>query len=84
MAVEVAPPSAPENKAVAAVRGIPSFYQAVMAEMKKATWPEVPDVRRATIAIIAFVLLLGLFIWVMDVVLQQVLVKLIPSLFAGR
>jgi preprotein translocase subunit SecE len=84
MAVEVAPPSAPENKAVAAVRGIPSFYQAVMAEMKKVTWPEVPDVRRATIAIIAFVLLLGLFIWVMDVVLQQFLVKLIPSLFAGR
>ena len=84
MAVEVAPPSAPENKAVAAVRGIPSFYQAVMAEMKKVTWPEVPDVRRATIAIIAFVLLLGLFIWVMDVVLQQVLVKLIPSLFAGH
>ena len=84
MPVDVAPPSAPENRAVAAVRGIPSFYQAVMAEMKKVTWPEVPDVRRATIAIIAFVLLLGLFIWVMDVVLQQLLVKLIPSLFAGR
>ena len=84
MPVDVAPPSAPENKAVAAMRGIPSFYQAVMAEMKKVTWPEPPDVRRATIAIIAFVLLLGLFIWVMDVVLQQLLVKLIPSIFAGR
>jgi preprotein translocase subunit SecE len=84
MAVDVAPPSAPENKAVAAVRGIPSFYQAVMAEMRKVTWPEIPDVRRATIAIIAFVLLLGLFIWVMDVVLQQLLVKLVPSIFAGR
>ena len=84
MADVVAPPTAPENRTVAAVRGIPSFYQAVMAEMKKVTWPEIPDVRRATIAIIAFVLLLGLFIWVMDVVLQQLLVKLIPSLFAGR
>ena len=84
MPVDVAPPSAPENRAVAAVRGIPSFYQAVMVEMKKVTWPEPADVRRATIAIIAFVLLLGLFIWVMDVVLQQLLVKLIPSLFAGR
>ena len=84
MPVDVVPPTAPENKAVAAVRGIPSFYQAVMAEMRKVTWPEVPDVRRATIAIIAFVLLLGLFIWLMDVVLQQLLVKLIPSLFAGR
>jgi preprotein translocase subunit SecE len=84
MAVEVAPPSAPENKAVAAVRGIPSFYQAVMAEMKKVTWPEVPDVRRATIAIIAFVLLLGLFIWVMDQALSGLLVNLIPSIFRGR
>jgi preprotein translocase subunit SecE len=84
MAVDVAPPTASENKAMAAVRGIPSFYQAVMAEMRKVTWPELPDVRRATIAIIVFVLLLGLFIWLLDVVLQQVLVKLIPSLFTGR
>ena len=84
MAVDVAPPTAPENKAVAAVRGIPSFYQAVLAEMRKVTWPELPDVRRATIAIIVFVLLLGLLIWLLDVVLQQVLVKMIPSLFTGR
>ena len=84
MAVDVAPPAASENKAVAAVRGIPSFYQAVLAEMRKVTWPELPDVRRATIAIIVFVLLLGLLIWLLDVVLQQVLVKMIPSLFTGR
>ena len=84
MPVDVAPPSARENKAVAAVRGIPSFYQAVMVEMKKVTWPELPDVRRASIAIIAFVLLLGLLIWIMDVVLQQLLVNLIPSIFSGR
>ena len=84
MAVDVVPPSAPENKAAAAVRSIPSFYQAVMAEMRKVTWPDVPDVRRATIAIIVFVLLLGLFIWLMDIVLSQLLVKIIPSLFSGR
>ena len=84
MAVDVAPPAASENKAVAAGRGIPSFYQAVLAEMRKVTWPELPDVRRATIAIIVFVLLLGLLIWLLDVVLQQVLVKMIPSLFTGR
>jgi preprotein translocase SecE subunit len=84
MPADVAPPSAPENRAVAAVRGIPTFYQAVMVEMKKVTWPEPADVRRATIAIIAFVLLLGLFIWVMDVVLQELLVKLVPSIFGGH
>jgi preprotein translocase subunit SecE len=84
MAVDVAPPTARENKAVAAVRGIPSFYQAVVAEMKKVTWPELTDVRRATIAIIVFVLLLGLFIWLLDQVLSLVLINLIPSLFTGR
>ena len=74
----------PENRTVAVVRGIPSFYQAVMAEMRKVTWPELADVRRATIAIIVFVLLLGLLIWLMDVALQGLLVRVIPSLFSGR
>ena len=84
MADLVAPPTAPENKVMAALRGIPSFYQAVMAEMRKVTWPEFADVRRATIAIIIFVLLLGLFIWLLDVALQGLLVRVIPSLFTGR
>jgi preprotein translocase SecE subunit len=84
MADVVAPATAPENRTVAAVRGIPSFYRAVMAEMRKVTWPEVADVRRATIAIIIFVLLLGLLIWVLDVALQGLLVRVIPSLFGGR
>jgi preprotein translocase SecE subunit len=84
MADVVVPPTAPENRAVAAARGIPSFYQAVMAEMRKVTWPEIVDVRRATVAIIVFVLLLGLVIWLLDVALQGILVRLIPSLFAGR
>jgi preprotein translocase SecE subunit len=84
MADVVVPPTAPENRTVAAVRGIPSFYQAVVAEMRKVTWPEVADVRRATIAIIIFVLLLGLVIWLLDVALQGLLVRIIPSLFGGR
>jgi preprotein translocase SecE subunit len=84
MADVVVPPTAPENRVVAAARGIPAFYQAVMVEMKKVTWPEVPDVRRATIAIIVFVLVLGLFIYVLDVALQGLLANLIPSLFARR
>ena len=84
MAVDSALPPTPENSMVSRARGIPSFYQAVMTEMRKVTWPAVVDVRRATIAIIVFVLLLGLAIYVMDVVLQAILGKLIPSLFVGR
>src|SRR4051812_41101629 len=60
------------------------FYHGVMAEMRKVTWPDVPQVRSATIAIIIFVLVLGLFITLLDFALQGILIKGIPSLFAGR
>jgi preprotein translocase SecE subunit len=84
MAVDGTLPPAPENKVMATARGVPGFYQAVMAEMRKVTWPEFNDVRRATIAIIVFVLLLGLIIYLMDIILQGLLGNLIPSLVVGR
>jgi len=61
-----------------------AFYHGVIAEMKKVTWPDFPQVRSATIAIIIFVLVLGLFITLLDFALQGILIKGIPSLFAGR
>jgi preprotein translocase subunit SecE len=61
-----------------------AFYHGVMAEMRKVTWPDLGQVRSATIAIIIFVLILGLVITILDFVLQGILIKLIPSLFAGR
>lgn len=74
-----APPSSPGTWS-----RLVAFYHGVMAEMRKVTWPDLGQVRSATIAIIIFVLLIGLFITVLDFVLQGVLIKLIPSLFAGR
>jgi preprotein translocase subunit SecE len=56
----------------------------VRAEMRKVTWPDRQQLRQATVAIIVFVLLLGLVIWGMDVILQLVLVTGIPSLFGAR
>jgi preprotein translocase subunit SecE len=58
------------------------FYNGVVAELKRVTWPDFPQVRSATIAIIIFVLLLGLVITALDGVLQALLIKLIPQLFA--
>jgi preprotein translocase SecE subunit len=85
MADVVAPPTTSESGGLmATIRGIPSFYRAVVAEMKKVTWPEPADVRRATIAIIVFVLILGLLIYLLDVALQGLLANLIPRLFVGR
>ena len=59
------------------------FYHGVMAEMKKVTWPDMQQVRSATIAIIIFVMLLGLFITILDFILQGILIKAIPSLISG-
>ena len=64
------------------VRSVVDFYNEVVAEMRKVTWPPRPEVQRATIAIIVFVLLVGLAIFLLDVALQGVLVRLIPSLFS--
>ena len=84
MADVVAPsPSPSPSRSGGRVSKVVSFYHDVVAEMRRVTWPEWGDVRRATVAIIIFVLLLGLFIWILDVVLQQLLVSLIPSLFGG-
>jgi preprotein translocase SecE subunit len=61
-----------------------NFYRGVIAEMKKVTWPDVTQVRQATISIIIFVLILGLLITILDFALQGILIRGIPSLFAGR
>ncbi len=59
------------------------FYHGVVAEMKRVTWPDLPQVRSATIAIIIFVLLLGLFITLLDFLLQGILIRWIPQLLGG-
>jgi preprotein translocase subunit SecE len=62
---------------------IVGFYDEVMVEMRKVTWPDVGQLRQATLVSIILVLFIGAVIGLLDVVLQQVLVKLIPSLFGG-
>jgi preprotein translocase SecE subunit len=47
----------------------------------KTTWPDVAQVRQASIAIIIFVLIIGLLITLLDLVLRGILIQLIPSLF---
>ena len=60
-----------------------TFYHDVVAEMKKVTWPDRPQLQQATIQIIVFVLVLGAVIALIDVALQTLLVRL-PSMLTGR
>ena len=78
MAVEVAvrKPSFPVRVA--------TFYQDVVAEMRKVTWPDREQLKDTTIKIIIFVLFIGAILGIIDVILQLILVEGIPSLFRGR
>lgn len=76
MAAEVAPMTS-GNKLV-------TFYNEVLIEMRKVTWPDRAQLKDMTIKIIIFVLLIGAVIGLIDVVLQFILVRGIPLLFAGH
>jgi len=59
-----------------------SFVRESYHEIRtKTTWPDFPQVRQASLAIIVFVLLIGLLITLLDTVLHGLLVILVPSLF---
>jgi len=73
MAAEVVPQPGAGRKVVA-------FYQDVMAEMRRVTWPDVPQVRQLSVGVVLLSLFIGGVIAVMDVILQQLLVKL-PTAF---
>jgi preprotein translocase subunit SecE len=73
---------AAEVVAVSRWQGLVAFMRDSYNEIRhKTTWPDFPQVRQASIAIIIFVLLVGLLIALLDIVLRLVLVQGIPSLF---
>jgi preprotein translocase subunit SecE len=65
----------------AVIAGIGPFIGEVRSEMRKVSWPDRQQLWEATRTIIIFVLLIALVIFLMDQVLQLVLVRGIPSLF---
>jgi preprotein translocase SecE subunit len=66
-----------------AVQRVVGFYNDVVAEMKKVTWPEVTQVRQLSISVVLLSLFIGAVIWLMDLIFQTVLVRWIPALFGG-
>ena len=60
-----------------------TFYNEVLVELKKVTWPDAGQVRQLSIGVIVLSLFIGIVIWLMDLILQQVLVRWIPSIFGG-
>jgi len=67
---------------VAIIERTSTWYQEVVAEMRKVTWPDQAQLKDTTIKILIFVLFVAAVIGLLDVILQGVLVRGIPSLFA--
>lgn len=61
-----------------------SFYQEVVAEMRKVTWPDREQLKDTTIKIGIFILFVAAILGILDVLLQLILVQGVPSLFTGR
>ena len=68
--------------AVAIIERTSTWYQEIVAEMRKVTWPDQPQLKDTTIKILIFVLFVAAVIGLLDVVLQGILVRGVPSLFA--
>ena len=58
------------------------FFDEVVEELKKVTWPDVAQLKSATVVIIIFVLVVSAIIWAMDLAVSGVL-DVIMSIFTG-
>ena len=65
------------------VQRLVTFYQEVVAEMKKVTWPDKQQVRQLSIGVIVLSLFIGAVIAVMDLIFQAIFVRGLPNLFGG-
>ena len=73
---------AAEAVATSKWQGLVNFVREAVHEVRhKTTWPDFPQVRQASIAIIIFVLIVGALITLLDLVLRSVLVYGIQGLF---
>ncbi len=49
------------------------FLQGVRAELRRVTWPDRKLVTKATISVIIFSLVIGIYLWVLDLAFTRIL-----------
>jgi preprotein translocase SecE subunit len=57
------------------------FFDEVVEELKKVTWPDVSQLKSATVVIIIFVLVVSAIIWAMDLAVSRGFLDVIMSIF---
>jgi preprotein translocase SecE subunit len=58
---------------LARLDGAKVFLEESVGELKKVTWPDYPQLKNATLVVLAFVVGLSFVIWLMDVVVRTVI-----------
>jgi preprotein translocase subunit SecE len=58
------------------------FVGEVVEEIKKVTWPDWPQLKNSTLVVLAFVIVVSIIIFVMDLVVRNVL-GFIINVFSG-
>jgi len=79
-----ASPSSPERLRQRVVGFGPramAYLQEVRAEVRKVTWPTVPELRQSTIVIIIFVIAIGIVIGIMDWGFSKLLIDFLGRAF---
>ena len=71
------------GKAVNWFKNIGTYLKEVFAETKKLTWPTKKELINYTIAVIAFVALMALVIWVLDLIFSNAISALAKIKIGG-
>ncbi|MFC1462619.1 preprotein translocase subunit SecE [Verrucomicrobiota bacterium] len=61
------------------IQGIKAFFNDVLGEMRKCTWPEKQELIESTVVVIALLFMLSTYVGICDKVLVVLLRALIPS-----
>ncbi len=55
------------------VQNTRSFLEESWGELRKVTWPDYEQLKNATLVVLAFVILISIVIWLMDVVVRTII-----------
>ena len=67
---------------MASLAEVRRFTDETVDEMKKVTWPDLPQLRNSTFVVLVFVIIVSAIIWGMDIAVRLVL-RAILNIFAG-
>ena len=67
---------------VAVAKQTAAYVRHVRAEVRKVTWPTWLDLRRTTVIVSIFVIIVGIIIGIMDVISSKLLIDVLGRMFA--